>query len=120
MPDTILEGKTALVTGAGRGIGRVIAETLAQAGARVLGTATSKEGAQAIAERLGAVNPAGEGLVLDVASADSVVALGKAIAEMPADILVNNAGINRDNLLVRMKPEEWDDVIATDLTGVFR
>lgn len=120
MPDTMLEGKTALVTGAGRGIGRVIAETLAQAGAHVLGTATSEEGARAIGERLQAGKIAGEGLVLDVASADSVAALGKTIAENPADILVNNAGINRDNLLVRMKPDEWDEVLATDLTGVFR
>jgi 3-oxoacyl-[acyl-carrier protein] reductase len=115
-----LSGQTALVTGASRGIGRAIALALAAAGARVIGTATQTSGAEAISAALAAAG--GRGAVLNVADAASVDALLGELAaagEMPG-ILVNNAGITRDNLLVRMKPEDWDAVIATDLTSVFR
>lgn len=116
---SLLSGQTALVTGASRGIGAAIADALAAAGARVVGTATSQGGADAISAALG---DNGRGLVLDVASDESVQ---EAIADIngaegaPA-IVVNNAGITRDNLLMRMKPEEWDAVIATNLSGVYR
>jgi 3-oxoacyl-[acyl-carrier protein] reductase len=113
-----LEGEIALVTGASRGIGASIAAALAAAGATVVGTATSETGAEAISAALGAK---GRGIVLDVANPDSVA---DAIKDMQSNegsptILVNNAGITRDNLLMRMKQEEWDDVIATNLTGMF-
>ncbi|EOW2411799.1 3-oxoacyl-ACP reductase FabG [Yersinia enterocolitica] len=113
------EGKIALVTGASRGIGRAIAELLAERGARVIGTATSDKGAEAISAYLG---DQGKGLMLNVvdpASIESVLATIRAeFGEV--DILVNNAGITRDNLLMRMKDEEWQDIIDTDLTSVFR
>ncbi|CFB69573.1 TPA: 3-oxoacyl-ACP reductase FabG [Yersinia enterocolitica] len=113
------EGKIALVTGASRGIGREIAELLAKRGARVIGTATSEKGAEAISAYLG---DQGKGLMLNVvdpASIESVLATIRAeFGEV--DILVNNAGITRDNLLMRMKDEEWQDIIDTDLTSVFR
>ena len=115
----VLDGQVALVTGASRGIGAAIAKTLAAAGARVIGTATSAGGAEGITSALG---DAGRGIVLDVASDDSVAAAIKDIQdnEGAPTIVVNNAGITRDNLLMRMKAEEWDDVIATNLSGIFR
>ena len=114
-----LEGEVALVTGASRGIGKSIAIALAGAGARVVGTATSSSGADGISEMLG---EKGRGVVLDIADEESVANALKDIqgTEGAPTILVNNAGITRDNLLMRMKAEEWDDVIATNLSGVYR
>ncbi|ACA86326.1 3-oxoacyl-ACP reductase FabG [Shewanella woodyi] len=114
-----LAGKVALVTGASRGIGRAVAETLVAAGARVVGTATSERGAAAIQEYLG---DNGLGLVLNVTDGQSVTDLFAAIKEKEGDvnILVNNAGITRDNLLMRMKDDEWGDIIDTNLTSIFR
>ena len=114
-----LEGKVALVTGASRGIGRAIAETLVQAGAVVIGTATSEKGAAAIQEYLG---DKGLGLVLNVTDSESVAHLFSQIKEKAGDvdILVNNAGITRDNLLMRMKDDEWQDIIDTNLTSLFK
>ncbi len=117
--DNALAGQVALVTGASRGIGAAIARTLADAGATVIGTATSENGAAAISAALG---NKGRGMMLDVSSDESVQATIKNIQDQEGapTIVVNNAGITRDNLLMRMKPEEWDDVISTNLSGVFR
>jgi 3-oxoacyl-[acyl-carrier protein] reductase len=117
--ESALAGEIALVTGASRGIGASIADTLAAAGATVIGTATSESGAVAISERLGG---AGRGVVLNIGDDESVQACIKDIQgnEGTPTIVVNNAGITRDNLLMRMKAEEWDDVLSTNLSGVFR
>ncbi len=114
-----LNGSIALVTGASRGIGRAIAERLVADGATVIGTATSQKGAQVISDFL---NGKGEGKVLDVAIPDSMQALLADIAEKHGgvDILINNAGITRDNLLLRMKDEEWQSIIDTNLTSIFK
>uniref|UniRef100_UPI001CEE0845 3-oxoacyl-[acyl-carrier-protein] reductase n=2 Tax=Enterobacterales TaxID=91347 RepID=UPI001CEE0845 len=113
------EGKIVLVTGASRGIGRAIAETFVARGAKVIGTATSESGAEAISGYLGAN---GKGFMLNVKDAQSIDSVLASIrAEFgEIDILVNNAGITRDNLLMRMKDDEWEDILDTNLTSVFR
>ena len=115
-----LSGKTALVTGASRGIGAAIADTLAATGAKVIGTATSENGAAAIGSRL--AQWGGEGRVLDSAAPDTIENLIADIEKSfgKLDILVNNAGITRDNLLMRMKEEEWDEIMQVNLKSVFR
>ncbi|WP_419421055.1 3-oxoacyl-ACP reductase FabG [Legionella sp. D16C41] len=117
-----LEGKVALVTGASRGIGKAIAETLAQRGAYVIGTATTDESALLISNSFNNANLAGEGLKLDVTSADSVESLMTQLSDekkLPS-ILVNNAGITADNLLLRMDDDEWYRVIETNLNSIYR
>jgi len=117
-----LDDQTALVTGASRGIGKAILEELGKQGATVVGTATSATGAQSITENLQELGLKGCGKVLDVTDPDSVTAVVEAVQKEfgPVSILVNNAGITRDNLLMRMKEDEWDSVIQTNLTSVFR
>ena len=117
-----LTGQVAIVTGASRGIGAAIADTLARAGAHVAGTATTEAGAKTIAERLGSIASGCAGEVLDVndpQGADQLVSrVGESLGT--PTILVNNAGITRDQLLMRMKEDEWDAVIETNLRSVFR
>jgi 3-oxoacyl-[acyl-carrier protein] reductase len=118
----MLNEKLVLVTGASRGIGRAIALTLGNAGATVIGTATSDEGATNISKIFTESGILGKGMKLNVTDNEQIIVLLKSITEDygSVDILINNAGITRDNILLRMKEDEWDDIINTNLTSVYK
>jgi 3-oxoacyl-[acyl-carrier protein] reductase len=118
----MLNGQIVLVTGASRGIGNEIALTLGGAGATVIGTATTEEGADNISKIFSENSIIGKGMKLDVTDNDQITSVLKAVTDEygAVDVLINNAGITRDNILARMKEEEWDDIINTNLSSVYR
>lgn len=118
----MLAEKLVLVTGSSRGIGQAIALTLGEAGAIVVGTATTEKGAEAITKQFAKNKITGQGMILNVTDDNSIAELMKNINEKygTVDILINNAGITRDNILIRMKQEEWDKIIDTNLASVFK
>ncbi len=118
----MLTEKLVLVTGASRGIGQAIALTLGNAGATVIGTATSEKGTEAISKQFTEHKITGQGMILNVTDDNNIAELMKTINEQygAVDILINNAGITRDNILMRMKQEEWDEIIDTNLASVFK
>ena len=118
----MLDGKIVLVTGATRGIGKAIALTMGKAGATVIGTATSEAGASNVSQMLDDEKILGKGVMLDVTDNDQISKLGEIIKKDfgSVDILVNNAGITRDNILIRMKEDEWEDIINTNLSSIYK
>ena len=118
----MLDGKIVLVTGATRGIGKAISLTLGKAGATVIGTATSEAGANNVSQMLDDEKISGKGIVLDVTDNDQISKLDETIKKDfgSVDILINNAGITRDNILLRMKEDEWENIINTNLSSIYK